>query len=132
MLPTAYKSLERWDLKSVRPPTLSLRGDPLFVFQTGYSKTPNLIFKKSACCWFLNKGCKLQNQGGRFLIWFLNSEDYFCVSYFYLSFCSKEKYCRLRKRSLIMAGRGLEGKLKIFNKISQPIRILQNGFVAQQ
>ena len=33
------------------------------------------------------------------------------------------------ERSLIMAGRGLEGKLKIFNKISQPIRILQNGFV---
>ena len=38
----------------------------------------------------------------------------------------------LRERSLIMAGRGQEGKFEIFNKISQPIRILQNGFVAQQ
>ena len=28
MLPTADKNLKRWDLKSVRPLTLSLRGDP--------------------------------------------------------------------------------------------------------
>ena len=38
----------------------------------------------------------------------------------------------VRERSLITAGRELEGKLKIFNKISQPVRILPNGFVAQQ
>ena len=35
-----------------------------------------------------------------------------------------------RERSLIMAGRRLEGKLKIFNKMSQPIQILQDDFVA--
>ena len=32
MLPTVDKNLKRWDLKSVRPPTLSLGGDPLLVF----------------------------------------------------------------------------------------------------
>ena len=73
MLPTADKNLERSDLKSVRPKTPSLRGDPCLYFtqSTVKPRKEDLVVKKSVCCWFLNKGCKLKNQGGRFLIWFL-------------------------------------------------------------
>ena len=27
-----------------------------------------IVLKESFCCWFLNRGCKVKNQGGRFLI----------------------------------------------------------------
>ena len=37
------------------------------------------------------------------------------------SFCDVYVIIEFWERSLIMTGRGLEGKLKIFNKISQPI-----------
>ena len=36
MLPTVDKSLEKWGLKSVRPSTLSLRGDPPLVLHFRY------------------------------------------------------------------------------------------------